>query len=420
MGKDKQGRYLYIGGNLFSPNAQFGIHRLATGTAYEIFIAKVQAGDGNILWVRSFRGIDGNSNHAYDIDTDPQGNVYITGRFAGNLQVGSFTLTSTNAQFDTYVIKLNPDGVPVWATSLGGTGEEMSYGIAVDEAGQATLTGLTTSPVFSGKNITLRGGRDVFVARLDALGKLAWVATGGTSGSDLAQGIALHPSGDIYITGRVLSGAVHFGDLTSQLTTAESTFIAKLTTQGVFSWVRYFPNTWGYSIAFREITTGGLLCVGGSMQGEASFESTILTSNGGMDGYIACMNQDGDLRWVRQLGGIETNSRDLVRDLAIDAKGQIHATGMFDSTTLLVEDKRFPNKAPGKWDQFVVRYDAAGRLLFADTMGGSLIEEARHIEVDDNGGSFVLGYAESSDYLFNGKTYPFQSSMFITFLYIGP
>ncbi len=419
MGKDRQG-HLYIGGNLLSPNAQFGVHRLDSGIAYAIFVAKVKADGGDVLWVRSFRGMDANSNHAYDIDTDLQGNVYVTGRFAGTLQVGSLTLTSVNAQYDAYVIKLTPDGVPVWAVSVGGTGEEMSYGIAVDGAGQATITGFTTSPSLGGISIVPRGSRDVFVARLDAQGKLLWVVTGGTVDSDIGQGVVLRASGDAYITGRAGVGSARFGESSTSLTAAESTFVAKVTAAGVFAWVRYFPNSWGYSVALQESVEGGLLCVGGSMQGNALFDETSLASSGGMDGYVACLTLDGALRWVRRLGGVESGSRDFVRDIAMDAKGQVHATGMFDSAVLVVESKTFPNKAAGRWDHFLVRYDAKGTLVFADTMGGASIEEARHVEVSDDGGSYVLGYSQSNDYQFNGKAYPFTSSTFAVLLYLGP
>ena len=79
---------------------------------------------------------------------------------------------------DAFVSKLNPSGSAlVYSTYLGGSGYDGGYGIAVDSAGSAYVTGTTLSTDFPTRNSlqpTYAGGNlygDAFVAKLQ--GQLA-------------------------------------------------------------------------------------------------------------------------------------------------------------------------------------------------------------------------------------------------------
>lgn len=417
MGRDRQG-HVYIGGNFLSPNAQFGSQKISSGTSYAIYVAKLDA-DGQVLWVQLFRGKDGNSNHAYDIATDDAGNVFVTGRFSGPLAVGSTTLTSINDQYDTYVIKLAPSGAPLWAVSLGGSGEELSYGIAVDAQSQPTIVGYTTSTSLGGKSLDGQGGRDIFVARFSSAGQLLWVSSGGTGASDGGQALTLGEDGSVFFVGGVAGGAARFGDQ-SATALGSSTVVGKLDGQGKFLWTRFFPSSWGYGIDFAPKAEGGLLCVGGWIQGTTNFDEIAIASGGGRNGYVACLDKEGKARWARVLSGSTPSSTDYIRALAMEANGTVHAAGVFDSASLTVGTQVLQNKAAGKWDFVLARYNSKGDVLLAESMGGALIDEVRHVEISDSGGTFVFGNAESKDFDFQGKTYPFQSSVFAILLYVGP
>ena len=73
---------------------------------------------------------------------------------------------------DAFVAKLAADGAAlVYATYLGGSSFDGGFGIAVDDAGAAYVTGLTNSPDFPTVHPlqpTLRGISDTFVAKLAA------------------------------------------------------------------------------------------------------------------------------------------------------------------------------------------------------------------------------------------------------------
>ena len=80
----------------------------------------------------------------------------------------------STAASDAFVAKLNPTGSAlVYSTYLGGSVDDFGYGIAVDSAGDAYVTGFTESTNFPTANplqATFGGGNDAFVAKLNPAG----------------------------------------------------------------------------------------------------------------------------------------------------------------------------------------------------------------------------------------------------------
>jgi hypothetical protein len=115
------------------------------------------------------------------------------------------------ARTDAFIARLDADDARlVYATYLGGTGQEIPSGLAVDATGRAWVTGLTTSfdfptqnalqTTFAGPIRAMEG--DAFVARLSADGTALDVATYlGGSQDDQPTGLALDADGRVVITG---------------------------------------------------------------------------------------------------------------------------------------------------------------------------------------------------------------------------
>jgi len=109
---------------------------------------------------------------------DANSNVYITGgtSFTDMPVLNAFQGTLAGG-LDVFVAELNPAAVTgtqlLYSTYLGGTGDDIAYGIAVDSALSAYVTGSTTSIDFPAAGVgvfqpTLAGGRDAFLAKLGA------------------------------------------------------------------------------------------------------------------------------------------------------------------------------------------------------------------------------------------------------------
>jgi hypothetical protein len=115
-----------------------------------------------------------------------------------------------NGFTDAFVAKLNSSGSLLFSTYMGGSGVEVGNAIAVDACGAAYVAGYTYStdfPVTAGAvQAAIGGDCDAFLFKLSPMGDLLLYATYlGGSGADTASGVALDPSGNVYLSGWTLS-----------------------------------------------------------------------------------------------------------------------------------------------------------------------------------------------------------------------
>ena len=125
--------------------------------------------------------------------------------------MGAAQTTSGGGFNDAFVTKLDATGSGlVFSTYLGGSADDVGFGIAVDGAGSAYVTGGTISanfPTTAGAAQTTRaGGDDAFVTKLDTTGSgLVYSTYLGGSGGDFGLGIAVDGAGSAYVTGETRS-----------------------------------------------------------------------------------------------------------------------------------------------------------------------------------------------------------------------
>ena len=111
---------------------------------------------------------------------DGSGNVHVTGNFEGTVDFGGGDVTSAGDK-DVYVSKYNAAGVHQWTTTLGGTNNDIGYGVAVDGSGNVYATGRFGGTVnFGAGNVTSAGNGDGFVTKLNAAGVHQWTNTFGS------------------------------------------------------------------------------------------------------------------------------------------------------------------------------------------------------------------------------------------------
>jgi hypothetical protein len=275
---------VFLTGNfgVSSAGVNFGGAALFSAGATDGFIAKYSPTGGH-LWSKRF-GSTG-TDSGIGVGADATGNVYVTGTFEGSVDFGGGSLSSAGMR-DIFLIKYISTGQFVWAKRFGGSGDDVAYGLAVDEAGEVALSGKFQSSIsFGGASLTSAGGDDAFLVKLDATGAQRWAKRFGSTSGDQSTGVAVDGTNNIVVTG-YFTGSVDFGG--GALSSAGlDIFAAKYDTSGTHVWSKRFGG------ASTQIGDGvaaapnGDVTLTGFFSGTVDFGTGVLTSAGGNDGFIA-------------------------------------------------------------------------------------------------------------------------------------
>ncbi len=213
-------------------------------TERDAFVTKINGAGSALVYSTYLGGFS--YDEGYGIAVDSARNVYVT----GSTDSTNFpTVNPIQGMFagisDAFITKINSAGSAiVYSTYLGGFhfeggGEDIGYGIAVDQGGKAIVTGRTNSsnfPVINPLQSTSRGQTELFVAKVNQAGSAFIYSTylGGTD-RDRASSIALNSDGDAHITGTTYS--VNFPTVNPIQNTLDGTlydaFIVKIAESGI-------------------------------------------------------------------------------------------------------------------------------------------------------------------------------------------
>jgi len=167
------GGNVYVTGQTVSPSWVSGGWDTTFNGGLESFVVKLNT-SGAHQW-SSYIGGTGN-DAGQGIALDSSANVYVTGVTNSSGWVSDGWDTSSNGLKDGFVVKLDTDGVYQWSSYLGGAGNDEGFGIASDSSGNTYTTGRTWSSgwVSDGWDTTFDGTVDSFVVKLDTDGVHQW------------------------------------------------------------------------------------------------------------------------------------------------------------------------------------------------------------------------------------------------------
>jgi Big-like domain-containing protein/beta-propeller repeat-containing protein len=375
----------------------------------DVFVTKLNATGSALLYSTYLGGSD--FEHGRGVAVSAAGSAYVTGQTASTnfpTTAGAFD-TSHNGGFDAFVTRLNATGSAlVYSTFLGGSSFDAAVGIALDGPGSAHVQGETAStnfPTTAGAfDTSHNGGFDAFVTRLDATGSaLVYSTFLGGSNSDFGRTIALDAAGSAYVTGGTESA--NFPTTAGAFDTSHNgnfdVYVTKLDATG--SALVYSTFLGGGAF---DLGTGIALDVAGSAYvtgriDSANFPTTVgafdTSYNGSTDAFVTKLNATGStLVYSTFLGGSDS---DIGHDLALDAAGNAHASGVTGSANLPTTAGAFDTSFNGVFDAFVTRLDAAGSaLVYSTFLGGSNSDVGFGIALDAAGNVYVAGQTASTNF----------------------
>ena len=180
-------------GNLYSVGQTGGdLDGETNAGARDAYVTKYDT-NGNVLWT-ALVGTVANDD-GLGINIDPSGDLFITGRTAGDLD-------GTNAgDFDMFLSKMDSSGTLLWTEQFGTSGYDDLFGVDFDSSGDPYITGST----YGSLGAANAGDSDVYVAKLDSAGyTFDWQRQLGTSEYDASYSIVVDIYGNAYIAGKTL------------------------------------------------------------------------------------------------------------------------------------------------------------------------------------------------------------------------
>ncbi|MGE5398583.1 MAG: CARDB domain-containing protein, partial [Chitinophagales bacterium] len=353
---------VYITGNSASSESEGfpvkgGPDLTYNGGSSDSFVAQLTA-DGTSLEYCGYIGGSG-MDYAMDVAFDNNGRVYLAG-FTDSAQglpvTGGLDSEYNGGTSDTWVARVVAGGSSLdYCGYIGGSNWDACYGLAVDNSGQAYVTGYTSSsqaegfPASIGPDTSYNGGDyDAFVARVSADGNsLNYCGYIGGSLADLAFGIAVGSNSRAYVTGYTTSSLtegfpVKVGPYTGHGGDGDA-FVARVSADGTSldycGYIGGANSDQGKAIAVDNSDRAYVLgdTFGDINQGFPTRGGPDSRYNGGLcDTFVARVTADGtSLDYCGYIGGLDS---DYSGRIAVDGDGQAYITGYTSSS----ENRGFP------------------------------------------------------------------------------
>lgn len=342
---------LYLTGT-FSKTVDFNPGAGAdTGTAPEgvfgIFVTRIHA-DGTYGWTRT---MSGNSfARGVAVGADSAGNLYVTGHFYRTVDFNPGTGVqnlSSSGDWDMFVAKFTVSGDYLWTKQIGGSDWDMVQDIKIDGSGNIYLAGVFST----GVDFNPDAGTDDrtthshlgagFLTKLNADGSYAWTQVMGDSSSRwAATGLALDPSGQIYVVGERWPVSTSVGaQVISDL------FLSKVDSCGQLLWTQllsglvsgtsesdpYLPYRWGVHCGAQgEVLVSGRftgtvdLCAGPAYDPHSTggaYDAFVFKQTPTSAGHSVTLGPDGIVQGVdfgNQLTGTSADLSPIVTALVVE------------------------------------------------------------------------------------------------------
>jgi hypothetical protein len=297
------------------------------------------------------------------------------------------------------------DPVLGYSTFLGGFSNDQGFGIAVDSAGNAYVTGSTISSNFPVSSAPLRatkaGVTDVFVTKLNPAGTLLYSTFLGGNGDDAGNAIAVDAAGNAYVAGTTNSTTFPVqGAFQSTLGGGNDAFVAKLDPSGsTLVYSTYLGSNTDDTANGIALDAAGNAYVTGSTASSGFPNNGAVTCLGtkstGDDAFVARLDASGaTVGYCRFVGGSGIDSG---QGIAADAAGNVWFVGATTSSNLPVVVAVQPTFG-GRTDGFVGKLDPTGTVVYLTYLGGSGADLALAVAADAAGNAYVTGSTDSTDF----------------------
>ncbi|MBD1844728.1 SBBP repeat-containing protein [Cyanobacteria bacterium FACHB-63] len=328
---------------------------------HDAFLAKYDI-IGKQVWVKQFG--TSSTDFAYGVAVGSNGNVFVVGQTNG-----TFTGNKNSGDVDAFLATFDSTGNQIAVKQFGTSSADFARGVAVGSNGSVFVVGETGGAFTDNTN---SGDVDAFLATFDSTGNQIAVKQFGTSSADIARGVAVGSSGNVFVvgdTGGAFTGNTNEGGNDAFLATFDSTGNQIATKQFGTSSTEIAPGV--------AVGSNGNVYIAGFTNGTF----TGNTNSGSFDAFLATFDSTGNQIAAKQFG---TSSVDLAYGVAVGSNGNVFVVGQTNGAFT-------GNTNSGDVDAFLTTFDSTGNQIAVKQFGTSSADLARGVAVGSNSSVFVVG-----------------------------
>lgn len=236
----------------------------------DFWIVKADVG-GDIEWGKNYGGSD--RDVPASLDQTGNGGYII----AGSTLSGDGNISVNHGSYDSWILRLNPEGGVTWSETYGGTGDDRAKSIQQTEDGGFIVAGYSDSndQDMPGNN----GKADAWILKLDPEGEIEWEKNYGGSETDVAESIEQTFDGGFIVAGQSESDDMdvsgNHGD--------RDIWIIKIDSIGNLQWEKNYGGSQYDEVRAIKQTGNGTYVVGGFSESE---DFDISGNLGGYDFWV--------------------------------------------------------------------------------------------------------------------------------------
>lgn len=287
-------------------------------------------------------------------------------------------------------------GTLAFSTYLGGTGQDLPFGVTADHHGNTIVVGATASTSFLG--LTVKGTVDGFLVKLDPNGAIVFRMLLGGAAGDVATAAAVDADDNIYVTGYTQSADFPLKNAFQKLPAANNdAFLMKLTAGGDLVYSTFLGASGSDEGLGVAVDGNGRACVVLlTSSPDLPLVNAAHTSSGTpTTTYVATFTADGSaLRYSTYLGG---SGQDVPYGVRMDSAGNAYVGGIATSVNFPTTAGAYQTQLHGPFDGYLTKLDPNGAVVFSTFFGGAANDGISGLDVRD-GGVYVTGVTQSTDF----------------------
>lgn len=299
-----------VTGNHGNPNDYYG-----DGWAVKVDV------DGNIEWTRALGGLI--ADQINSVAVTPEGDYILVGLTEST---NGDVITPIYGHKDIWVVKMNDEGEILSSRTYGGTSYDEALSVDVFENGNYIVAAQTYSNDGDINEFYGTPGMDsdIWLVEFNPEGEIVWQNTYGGGNMDKAHKVLITPDNGILVGGYAGSenGNINIPNNTGSL----DFWVLKLDSERNLEWQYKYGGSGNDNLFNMTIAEDGYVLMGATNSTDLGEGAEF---QGVYDQLIMKVNFDGELQWMKTLGGSDNESAEAI---VIDEDGSYVIAGYTQST----------------------------------------------------------------------------------------